>query len=118
MTPGTIIVDKPAEEAVTEFLANDLIDVRVVFEALASPDSEIRRTAEGRFKAVAAAMAAAIGPPTETPTRKQRIANPPRMIDPRWTHAAVWRQETEMLVVTLSGAQGGAHEVSLCRGAP
>ena len=115
MTPGTIIVDTPADEAVKKFMADDLVDIVVVLEALASDDDELLRIAGSRFKALVAAMAAHLGLPSETPTRKQGISNPPATIDPRWTSAAVWRTSNETLVATLSGPQGGAHEVSLCR---
>lgn len=116
MKPGSILANENTTKAAAAFLADYDASCAVVFEALAGGDAERIKQARDCYRELVAHLAASLGQPDITATRKQGLPGAPSVIDPRWSEAFAWHSERgELLVATVSGLDGGALEVSMCR---
>lgn len=119
MTPGTIIVQRDPATAAAAFLADYDASSAAVFEAIAGSDADRIKQARDCYRAVVAHLSATLGQPDMASTRKQGLPGAPDTIDPRWSEASAWRTDAgAVLVATISGLDGGALEVSICRSGP
>lgn len=97
------VADQDATHVLHRLLSDPGEGVSTIFERIGGR-IEGWRAAGDRFKAAVATLSATLGPVEQTPTRKQGIAKPPHVIDPRWTKAAIWFVDGRMVCLTLSGS--------------